>query len=146
VAIIFLLISRMPYLLDAYFNTGPEFEDQQQAVLDRFQELRTVGDVDPVTDEVLREPASLLSVHALFFFGGFRGTTRSSNVYLLAHVMRLTRPRQGKVYRLAVHPKDEQGQATSKMATQVAAYISLGKYDCMVWMRFVVALHFMVDV
>jgi hypothetical protein len=136
----------MPYLVDAYFNTGPESEDQQQAVLDRFQELTTVGDVDPVTEEVLREPASLLSVDALFFFNGFTGTTRSSNVYLLAQVMRLTRPKQGKVYRLAVHPEDEQGQATSETVTQVATYISLGKYDCMVWMRFVVALDFMVDV
>jgi hypothetical protein len=137
----------MPYLLDAYFNTGPESEDQQQAVLDRFQELRIVGDVDPVTDEVLREPASLLSIEALFFYDGLTGTTRSSNVYLLAQIMRLTRPKQGKVYRLAVHPKDEEGQSTySETATQVVAYIRLGKYDCMVWMRFVVALHFMVDV
>jgi hypothetical protein len=135
----------MPYLLDAYFNTGPESEDQQRAVLDRFQELRIVGDVDPVTDEVLREPASLLSIEALFFFDGLTGTTRSPNVYLLAQIMRLTRPKRGKVYRLAVHPKDEEGQSTSEIATQVAACIRLGKYDCMVWMRFVVALHFMVD-
>lgn len=122
----------MPFLLDAYHASGPDPEARQDAVLRRFEELAELGEVDPGTSELLRPAAELVQVDHLPSMAA--NETRTRNYYVLAQVMRLTRPKQGKPFKLTQYPEG-QLQALDDNLESVGDVISLGQYDCMVWLR-----------
>lgn len=132
---------RMSYLIDAYYNSGPDSEGRQAGVLQRFEDLAEFGDIDPRTFDVLRPAAKVVTVHELSGMTEVKDQIRHSNHYVLAQIMRLTCPKKGKVFKLQkvtegeVETLSENAEAQSPLEV-----IDLGRYDCMVWFRYALPL------
>jgi hypothetical protein len=133
--------SKKRYLANVFDRSGPEREDRQKAVRQLFHDLRDVGEYDHVTGKQVRPPARLLNVELLSYLSATgKLDTKTKNHFLVAQVMRLSCPKPGKHYQL-LKPANEPGHESPREETaeipEEPDYIELGKYDSMVWFRFV---------
>jgi hypothetical protein len=124
----------MSYLIDAYYNSGPDSAGRHAGVLRRFEDLAGIGDIDPRTSD--RLAAKLVTVDELSSMTEVKDDIRHTNHYVLAQIMRLTCPKRGKVFQLEklregpVETLSENAEVQSP-----PEIIDLGRYDCMVWLR-----------
>jgi hypothetical protein len=133
--------SKKRYLANVFHGSGPEREHRQEAVRRLFDDLRDVGDYDHVTRKQVRPPARLLNVELLSYLSTTgKLDTQTENHFLLAQVMRLSCPKPGKHYQL-LRPANEGGLESPREEgverPEEPDYVELGKYDSMVWFRFV---------
>jgi hypothetical protein len=114
----------MSHLIDAYYNSGPDSAARRDAVVRRFDYLHRHG-------------ADLVSVEKLQSMPDAPKELQDTNHYVLAQIMRLTRPKRRKPFKLEKLPEGQvEAAGVNTEVTDAVKVIELGRYDCMVWFRY----------